>query len=80
MLTNTTAIAQAWSNLTRKFDMMYSKKAFTHWYVNEGMEESEFVYAREDLAALEMDYRQLVGPLCGSDMESYADDGESTEY
>ena len=28
---------------------MYSKRAFVHWYVGEGMKEGEFAEAREDL-------------------------------
>ncbi|KAL1123155.1 hypothetical protein AAG570_002242 [Ranatra chinensis] len=59
MISNTTAIREAWERLNHKFNLMFSRKAFLHWYINEGLEESEMDQARDDILALERDYEGL---------------------
>jgi len=75
MIGNNVAVSRVFSQrVVAKFDLMYSQRAFVHWYVGEGMEEGEFAEARENIGFLEKDYLDVLSG--GSGDEAYSDDEE----
>jgi len=79
MIANHTSIANVISRMDKKFDLLYSKRAFVHWYVSEGMEEGEFAEARENLAALEKDFEELDTDTVDPAAEGGAQNNEQIE-
>jgi len=74
MIGNNVSVSRVFTErLVKKYDMMYSQRAYVHWYVGEGMEEGEFSEAREDLGFLEKDYLDVVA-------EQASDEEEEEEF
>jgi len=70
MIGNNIAVNRVFGErLCKKYDMMYSQRAYVHWYVGEGMEEGEFSEAREDLGFLEKDYLDVITEQASDDNE-----------
>jgi len=70
MIGNNVAVNRVFTErLSKKYDMMYSQRAYVHWYVGEGMEEGEFSEAREDLGFLEKDYLDVVSEQASDEEE-----------
>ncbi len=80
IMASNTAISRVFSErISKKYDMMYSQRAFVHWYVGEGMEEGEFAEAREDLDFLEKDYLEVLPEQTTDDYEEDEEEGGDSE-
>ncbi|XP_026726523.1 tubulin beta chain-like [Trichoplusia ni] len=55
---NTTAIQEIFKRLSEQFTSMYRRKAFLHWYLCEGMDETDFMDADNNMSDLISEYQQ----------------------
>ena len=53
MLSSNTAIAEVFSRTDHKFDLLFAKRSFLHWF---NQEEDVLTQARENISSLEFDY------------------------
>ncbi len=58
-LYNNSGVKLLFERILEKYDRMYRKRAFVHWYVGEGLSEGFFQEAREDVRRLKRDYEEM---------------------
>ncbi|OMJ78957.1 hypothetical protein SteCoe_21129 [Stentor coeruleus] len=59
MVNNSSAIREVFYRVRQKCRLMYSKKAFVHWFYSEGLNDDSFNEVFEDIDALQMDYLEV---------------------
>jgi tubulin beta len=57
-LGNSTAIQELFKRVSDQFSAMFKRKAFLHWYTQEGMDEMEFTEAESNMQDLVAEYQQ----------------------
>ena len=55
---NSTAIQELFKRVADQFSAMFKRKAFLHWYTQEGMDEMEFTEAESNMQDLVAEYQQ----------------------
>ncbi|KAK7028265.1 tubulin beta chain [Favolaschia claudopus] len=68
---NTTCIQELFKRVSDQFTAMFRRKAFLHWYTQEGMDEMEFTEAESNMQDLVAEYQQY--------QDATAEDGDYEE-
>ena len=74
LLANNSAVKEIFSEMSRKFEMMYDKRSFFHHYSAQGMRGGEFNEGRDSLAGLTRDYEEVSAAILEGRM--LEDEGE----
>ena len=67
-------IVKVIDSFTKRFDILYAKRAFAYWFIGEGLESGEMSYAREEWACLRRDYMEVTADNLSNE------NGEDEEY
>lgn len=71
---NSTAIQEPWKRVVDQFELMFRRKAFLHWYTEEGMDEMEFTEAESNLKDLISEYQQYQDATAEEDLDVEQED------
>jgi len=67
---NSTSIQELFKRVAEQFGAMFRRKAFVHWYVNEGMDLQEFNEAENNINDLIAEYQQYQEVGVGDEIEN----------
>lgn len=77
---NSTSIQELFRRIGDQFDAMFRRKAFLHWYLDEGMDEMEFTEAESNMHDLVSEYQQYQDVGISDGEEEYlAEEGVEEE-
>ena len=71
-LGNSTSIQEIFKRVGEGFTAMYRRKAWLHWYTNEGMDEMEFTEAEANMNDLISEYQQYQDATCDEEEDDEA--------
>merc|ERR1711982_91269 len=75
---NSTSIQELFKRVSEQFSLMFSRKAFLHWFTSEGMEEMELTEAESNMNDLINEYQQYENAQISDD--EYEEDGQEDEF
>jgi len=78
-IANSTSIKALFKRVATQFSSMYRKKAFVHWYLDEGMEEVEFTEAESNIHDLISEYQQYEIVDIDNENPNDGDDGNTDD-
>ncbi|XP_067856814.1 tubulin beta-6 chain isoform X1 [Heptranchias perlo] len=76
---NNTAIQELFKRISEQFSVMFRRKAFLHWYMGEGMDETEFTEAESDTNDLVAEYQQYQDATAELEEEEYEEEENEAE-
>ncbi|KAJ2390108.1 Tubulin beta-2A chain [Coemansia sp. RSA 2559] len=80
---NNTSIQELFRRVNEQFSVMFRRKAFLHWYTDEGMDEMEFTEAESNMNDLINEYQQYQEATADEEMpfdgDEYMGEGEYAE-
>ena len=73
-LGNSTAITETFKRVGEQFTAMFKRKAWLHWYTQEGMDEMEFTEAESNMNDLISEYQQYQDASAEDSDPDYAEE------